>query len=157
MTDAFELLSNETRLAILLALWEAYDPRAVDNAVPFSELYDRIEIRDSGNFTYHLNKLTDHFIKKTDEGYQLRNAGFKIVRGVIAGAGLNLEEQRLQSTKIPRSCESCDGPVELSYEDGRLYQICTACEGNLGPGSTERDAHCLRQLQSRRPDQPDAR
>jgi len=24
--DAFKLLGNETRLAILLALWEAYDP-----------------------------------------------------------------------------------------------------------------------------------
>jgi transposase-like protein len=28
--------------------------------------------------------------------------------------------------------------VELSYEDERLYQICTECEGNIGPESTER-------------------
>jgi transposase-like protein len=27
--------------------------------------------------------------------------------------------------------------VELGYEDERLYQICTECEGNLGPESTE--------------------
>lgn len=38
VTEAFELLSDETRLAILFALWEAYDPNVADNALPFSAL-----------------------------------------------------------------------------------------------------------------------
>ncbi len=133
--DAFELLGDETRLAILLALWEAYDPRAEDNSVSFSTLYDRVNVRDSGTFTYHLDKLVGHFVEETGDGYRLRNSGRKIVRAVIAGAGL--EERRLPPTEIPRSCHTCGAPVELSYEDERLYQICTECEGNIGPGSTE--------------------
>lgn len=133
--DAFKLLSDETRLAILLALWEAYDPHAEDNSVPFSKLYDRVAVRDSANFTYHLNKLVGHYVEDTDDGYQLRNSGMQIVRTVIAGSGL--EDRRLPRTEIPRSCDHCSAPVELSYEDERLYQICTECEGNIGPESTE--------------------
>ena len=41
-TEAFGLLANETRLAILLALWEAKEPEKPrsEQAVPFSELYE---------------------------------------------------------------------------------------------------------------------
>lgn len=134
--DTFELLSNEIRLSILLALWEAYDPRAEDNTVSFSELFDRVGMDDSGNFSYHLNKLVGHLVEETASGYQLRNSGLKIIQAVIAGSGL--EERRLPPTEIPRSCYHCGAPVELSYEDERLYQICTECEGNIGPESTER-------------------
>jgi transposase-like protein/DNA-binding transcriptional ArsR family regulator len=136
VTDAFKLLSDEIRLAILLALWEVYDPHAENNAVSFSQLFDRVGVRDSGNFSYHLNKLIGHYVEETDDGYRLRNSGLKIVRAVIAGSGL--EKRRLPPTEIPRSCYHCGAPVELSYEDERLYQICTECEGNLGPESTEK-------------------
>ena len=133
--EAFKLLSDEIRLAILLALWEVYNPYAEDNAVSFSRLFDRIGVQDSGNFSYHLDRLVGHYVEKTDAGYRLRNSGLKIVRAVIAGSGL--ESRRLLPTEIPRSCYHCGAPVELSYEDERLYQICTECEGNIGPESTE--------------------
>ena len=136
VADAFELLSDEVRLAILLALWEAYDPGTENSAVSFSRLFDRVGMHDSGNFSYHLDRLVGHFVEATDDGYRLRNAGLTIVRAVIAGSGL--ETRRLPSTEIPRSCYHCGSPVELRYEDERLYQICTECEGNLGPESTER-------------------
>ncbi|OYR40522.1 hypothetical protein DJ82_07205 [Halorubrum sp. Ib24] len=136
VTEAFKLLSDEIRLAILLSLWEVYDPQAENNAVSFSQLFDRIGIHDSGNFSYHLDKLVGHYVEKTDDGYRLRNSGLKIVRAVIAGSGL--ETRRLPPTEIPRSCYHCGAPVELSYEDERLYQICSECEGNIGPESAER-------------------
>lgn len=135
-TDAFKLLSDETRLAILLALWEAHDPTATADSVTFSELYDRVNVRDSGTFTYHLDKLVGHFVEETAGGYRLRNSGLKIVRAVIAGSGL--EERQLPPTAIPRSCYYCDSQVELSYADERLYQICPECDGHVGPESTER-------------------
>lgn len=133
--DAFELLSNETRLAILLSLWEAYDPHAESNAISFSELYDRVSVRDSGTFTYHLNELVGNFVEEAADGYQLRNSGLKVVRAVIAGAGF--DGRRVPPTEIPRTCFHCRAPVQLSYEDERLYQICTGCEGNIGSSSTE--------------------
>lgn len=133
--EAFKLLSDETRLAILLGLWEAYEPHAEDNSVPFSTLYDRVSVRDSGTFTYHLDRLVGQYVEETDTGYQLRNSGHTIVRSIIAGAGL--QNPHLPPTPIPRTCYHCGGDVELSYEDERLYQICPDCEGHVGPGSTE--------------------
>lgn len=134
--DAFKLLSNETRLAILLALWEYYDPHHPADSVTFSELYDRVSLRDSGTFTYHLDKLVGHYVEETDGGYRLRNSGLKIVRSVIAGSGL--EERHLPPTEIPRSCYFCDVQLHLSYQDERLYQVCPECDGRVGPDSTER-------------------
>lgn len=133
--DAFELLSNETRLAILLALWEAYDPAAGENTVPFSALFERVSMRDTGTFSYHLEKLRGRFVAKTETGYRLRHAGHKLVQAIIAGSGLDQPE--LPPTDIPRSCDHCGAQVELSYKDERLYQICTECEGNVGPESME--------------------
>lgn len=134
--EAFKLLSDETRLAILLALWEAYDPLATDNTVPFSDLYDRVSVRDSGTFTYHLDKLIGNYVEAVDDGYQLRNSGLKLVRAVIAGWGL--DERELPPTEIPRSCTQCGATVELSYVDERLYHTCTECGGHIGPDSMER-------------------
>lgn len=60
--DAFGLLGNETRLAILQALGDAADP------LSFSELRDRVWVSDSGQFNYHLDQLTGPFVGQTDEG-----------------------------------------------------------------------------------------
>lgn len=67
-TEAFKQLGNETRLAILLVLWDGYEPFASDSSLTFSELYDRVEVADSGNFPYHLDQLTGHFVEETDAG-----------------------------------------------------------------------------------------
>lgn len=129
-TEAFELLGNDTRLAILLALWDAFDPYETKRSVAFSELYDRVDIRDSANFTYHLDKLTDHFVEKTNEGYKLRNAGLAIVRAIVAGAGL--DEQIVSPTELGISCHHCgDGRVDIRYQDEAVYLTCSECEGFL--------------------------
>lgn len=65
-TEAFALLGNETRLAILGALCERIDPVESDVAVRFSELCDRVVTTDSGQFTYHLERLTGQFVESTD-------------------------------------------------------------------------------------------
>jgi len=132
-TEAFELLGNETRLAILLVLWEAYDPTANDNAVSFSELYDRVEYDTTANFSYHLDKLEGHFVRKTDDGYVLRRGGRNIVQAIIAGTGL--EDPTFEPTEIDASCEICGAPTAVTYEHERAYQICTECEGRSSPES----------------------
>ena len=128
VVNALKLLSDETRLAILLAIWESYDPYGPDEAISFSELYDRVAVSDSANFTYHLNKLTDHFVEKTNDGYHLRNAGRVLVRTVIAGTGL--EETTTSVTEIGVSCTRCgEARMEISYRNGAVYLTCPACEG----------------------------
>lgn len=133
-TEAFELLSNETRLAILLALWEAYEPHENSNAISFSELRERVGVRDSGQFNYHLGKLDDRYIEETKDGYELNNSGLNIVQAVIAGTGLG--ETSLPRTEIDVACERCGAPTEIHYEDGFLYQTCTECQGHVGPQYT---------------------
>lgn len=127
-TDAFELLSDETRLAILLALWEAYEPGLTENPVSFSDLYDRVGLGDSGNFTYHLDRLTGHFVAETDEGYTLRDTGLTIVRAVIAGTGL--EQATVPPADLDMACTRCgERAVELRYQRGAVHLTCTNCEG----------------------------
>lgn len=133
--DAFKLLSNETRLGILLALWEAYDPHADDNSLSYTAIFDRVDVRDSGQFTYHLNKLVGHYIDETVEGYRLRTPGLKIVQTVISGTGV--KEDQLEPTEIGLSCYRCGAPVELSYDSEHLNHICTECEGNTRPNFDE--------------------
>lgn len=128
-TEAFELLSNGTRLDILLALWEAYDPHTGTAAVPFSALRERVGVRDSGQFNYHLNKLEGPYVRKTDGGYMLQPLGLKLVGTVIAGTGRG---GTLQRTEIDYDCDLCGAPTAITYEDGWLFHVCTECDGGLG-------------------------
>lgn len=127
VADAFELLANETRLAILLALWEVYDPHEGDDTVPFSELRDQVGIRDSGQFNYHLGKLEDRFVRKADQGYTLRRNGLLLVQSIIAGTGI--EEPALEPTEIDIPCEECGALTAVTYDNVYVYQVCTECDG----------------------------
>lgn len=134
-TEAFALLGNETRLAILLALWEAYDPGSNDNTLSFSELYDRVDYDNPGNFGYHLEKLTGQFIRQptAGAGYELRTAGLKLVQAVIAGSGI--QETNLEPSEVDRNCWLCGASAAVTYRDSVLYLVCTECEGRTTDGT----------------------
>ena len=132
--DAFALVGNETRLSILEALW-----MADEQPVSFSELRREVGMRDSAQFNYHLQQLTDHFVTQVDDGstsggssdgrsdggYAFRHAGEKIVRSVIAGSFT--ENPSLEPFPVEGSCYACDGSLEASYEDEMLAIDCTDC------------------------------
>ncbi|WP_207591414.1 DUF7351 domain-containing protein [Halomontanus rarus] len=128
--DAFALIGNETRLAILEALWAADD-----RPVPFSALRREVGMRDSAQFNYHLQKLTGHFITKVDgasdedgtgdDGYAFKHAGEKVVRSVIAGS-FN-EHPTFEPFAVEGSCFACNGALEARYDDERLTIVCTDC------------------------------
>jgi DNA-binding transcriptional ArsR family regulator len=137
--EAFATLSNETRLAILLALWDAHDSVNPDDGVPFSDLRERVGTRDSGQFNYHLEQLVGRFVRKVDDGYVLRRAGQKLVRTVIAGAGI--EEPTLERTPIDVPCPYCGGQTAVLYEDEWLYHVCTECEGGFAGSDAQPDGY----------------
>lgn len=56
-TDAFGVLGNDTRVAILEALAEATEPGYGQQAVRFSDIRERVGVDDSGRLNYHLDKL----------------------------------------------------------------------------------------------------
>ena len=118
--DAFALVANETRLSILESLW-----RADASPVRFSELRAAVGMRDSAQFNYHLGKLTDQFVRKVDEGYELRHAGEKVVRAVVAGSFT--EHPQLDPIAVGDPCVRCGADLRAHYEDERLAIRCPDC------------------------------
>ena len=123
--EAFALLGNETRIEVLQALHEATVEQGSDDPVPFSELYDRVDLDDSAHFNYHLKQLLDHFVRKTDEGYAFRTPGWKVVRSVFAGTFTGRTE--LGPFDAPGDCYDCGGDLEARYADERLAIACVDC------------------------------
>ncbi|MFB6139467.1 MAG: hypothetical protein ABEJ26_03425 [Halosimplex sp.] len=68
--ETFGLLSDETRVRILVVLAEA-----PAEGVRFSELRSRVGVSDSGQFNYHLDRLRDRLVTRTGEGYALTETG----------------------------------------------------------------------------------
>ncbi|WP_115863506.1 winged helix-turn-helix domain-containing protein [Halorussus litoreus] len=123
--EAFSVIANETRLSILEALW-----RAPERPVSFSELRREVEMRDSAQFNYHLKQLTDQFVVGTDDGYDFRQAGKKVVRAILAGS-FN-EHPELGPFEIDGSCANCGASLQAAYDDDVLAIDCTDCGKNHG-------------------------
>lgn len=134
--DAFALLADETRLAVLLALWQAHDRENDDKSLPFSEIFDRVDYDSPGNLNYHLGKLEGQFVQQREDGrYEIRTTGLKFVRSIIAGSGV--EDVTLEPTEIDQPCPFCDAPTTVSYRDGTAIHACTACPGAAPDADTE--------------------
>jgi len=123
--DAFAVLGNETRMEILRALGEA------DGPLSFSQLRERVGMRDSGQFNYHLDEVEGHFAAKTDEGYVLRETGRMVVEAVLSGAVTRAPV--MDPARIDDPCPLCGGPAAVAYEGGQIKHYCTECEGHYGP------------------------
>ncbi len=136
--EAFSVVGNETRLSILEALRQADD-----RPVRFSDLRETVEMRDSAQFNYHLQQLTDQFVVNTDDGYDLRYAGKKVVRAVIAGE-FN-QNPRWGPHELDADCVTCGGSLVAVYEDECIAIDCPDCghphgEYPFPPGGlTDRD------------------
>jgi hypothetical protein len=122
--EAFALLGNETRITILQELW-----LAPERPVAFSDLRKRVGMRDSAQFNYHLSKLTDHFVRQVDGGYEFQYAGEKVVRAILAGT---FTERVSLEFPVAGECFECGGSLEAAYADERLAIRCTDCESTYG-------------------------
>ena len=71
--DALTVLGNETRVAIPRELADA------ENALSFTDLRERVGIRDTGKFNYNLTKLCSCFVRETEGGYELGHAGTRVI------------------------------------------------------------------------------
>lgn len=117
--DAFEILGDDVRLGILRVLDDS------DGAVSFSELRAEVGVRDSGRFNYHLDRLRGHFIRKGEDGYELRYHGRKVVRTVLAGSFTDTAQ--IGPFSVRGSCYDCEGALEGVYEDERVTISCRDC------------------------------
>jgi DNA-binding transcriptional ArsR family regulator len=127
--EAFTVLGNEVRLEVLRTLGEADEPLA------YSELFERMEYDDPGNFSYHLDKLVDHFVAKTDAGYVLRRPGERVMEAILSGAVTTDPIREL--TRTEKSCPFCSASIEVGYEHERVTMHCPECSGLLGREESE--------------------
>jgi DNA-binding transcriptional ArsR family regulator len=152
--QAFQLLSDETRLEILRTLWEAQDSTD-PSPMRFAELRDRLGTEDPGRLNYHLNRLTKHFVHRTDEGYELREAGTRIVRVLLSGTAI--DDPEIEPVDVNVSCWYCGGQPQLHYRDGWRSLECTSCDARcvdtFPPGVISRNEFPPSGLLDRTPDE----
>lgn len=141
--EAFALLGNETRIRMLRELWRRAHEGAGDRAepVPFSELQSAVGARDSGNFSYHLDRLVGPFVERAPEGYVIRRAGTHVVRAILAGTVT--DDPSFGPVELDETCYRCGASITVSYSDGRLYTRCTACEGAIDADGGAITAHSV--------------
>ncbi|MFD1568883.1 ArsR/SmtB family transcription factor [Halolamina litorea] len=121
VAEAFSLLGDETRVAVLRTLAEA-----ADEPLGFAELRERVGVEDSGRFNYHLGKLVDRFVRKDDEGYRLTYAGTRVVGAIHEGTYAAGEP--LEPVRVGADCPACGDVLELSYAEERITVACRDCE-----------------------------
>lgn len=116
---AFSMLSDETRLDILRALYAADEP------LSFSELRERVGTRDSGQFNYHLGKLTEHFVDQGEAGYELGPAGVRVLGAVFSGSYDGTAH--IDPIPIEKACPLCEGALTAGYDESYLAVTCDDC------------------------------
>lgn len=116
---AFWLLSDETRIAILRALWDASN-----DPLSFTELRERVGNPDSGQFNYHLGKLREHFVSKGEDGYTLTQAGREVVRAVLAGS--LTDQPHVEAAPIDGHCPECGASLVVRYDEYGIVD-CSEC------------------------------
>ncbi|PSQ15873.1 ArsR family transcriptional regulator [Halobacteriales archaeon QS_8_69_26] len=117
---AFELLGHETRLRILAELDDA------DDRVQFGDLRDRVGADDPGRFNYHLQELTDRFVRRSDEGYRIAPAGRRVVGAVRSGT--LTKEMAAEPTAVDGSCTICDADLVAEFDGDTVRIRCVDCE-----------------------------
>lgn len=119
--EAFQLLGHEIRVQILLALW-----RASDHTLGFAELYDAVDVDDSGQFTYHLSKLEGRFVRHADDTYELLYAGHRVIDAIQSG--VFHERLDIDPAELETDCIECGTALTFVYRDHVARVSCSDCE-----------------------------
>lgn len=121
--DTYAALTDETRVRILVALAEQYDEAWSSGWFSFSELRDRVGVKDTSRFSYHLDELQDEFVQKVDGRYRPRVAALEIVSAIRAGT-YDDETVTIGRQQTEHECPHCEQPLVASYRDHHLSVGC---------------------------------
>ncbi|WP_049979740.1 DUF7351 domain-containing protein [Halolamina rubra] len=119
---AFSLLGEATRLEIVTAL----NGLRAGTSMAFSDLYDQVDVADSAQFNYHLDRLVPHFVEKGEGGYALTQRGSRIARAVTAGS--YTESPAREPFETAGECYACgEAGLVARYEDEQFVVDCPDC------------------------------
>jgi DNA-binding transcriptional ArsR family regulator/transcription elongation factor Elf1 len=131
--ELFGLLGDGTRLEIVRALGEAGGPLA------FAALRERVGVADSGNFNYHLGRLTGVLVRDAAEGYELTRSGAAVFGSILAGT--YTADAAVEPITPGWDCQLCGGEMAVDYADERARVRCRDCGAGaqfpFPPGSVE--------------------
>ena len=128
---AFSLLADKTRVRIIEELGNA--TVSPDTGIPrlsYADLKSRVDIRDSGRFNYHLQKLLDNYVAKEEPGYRLRWPGMVLYRALVAGLLTNEVNLSIGRFPVGIDCQRCGEPVEAHLYETLFRVRCWSCDAN---------------------------
>lgn len=120
--ESFSLLSDPTRVKILLALSETRQDSWSQCGMSYSDLRATVDIEDGGRFNYHLDQLRDEFVASEDGHYWLSAAGSRIVDEVYAKTPTGTHDHR--EGKLTYSCTETGEPLTATIEHGVFAVEC---------------------------------
>jgi len=122
--DALLVAAHEIRLDILRALWDAES-----HALSFSDLRKAVDIRDTGQFNYHLSKLEGRFVAHVEDRYELLYPGHRLVDAVQSG----VFDREIDRRELPvdSTCRDCGHDLVFTYREfvGRVR--CPRCDETI--------------------------
>lgn len=117
---AFELVAHETRVAVLEELQSADG-----GPLPFGEIRERVGVEDPGQCHYHVDRLRDRFVRKTEAGYELSPAGWQLIGALLSGGVTSSLPDR--TVPADGSCSACGGDIEATLRDAGVTVDCVDC------------------------------
>ncbi|MFC7138908.1 winged helix-turn-helix domain-containing protein [Halosimplex aquaticum] len=116
-TAVFELLADETRLAIVRELAAERQSNWQWAGATFAELRRAVGVEDAGNFSYHLEKLCGPLVVKDGDEYHLRNRGVQLVGAVESGRYTGPGDPFREEVAYDCPHSRCDRSLVGVYDD----------------------------------------
>ena len=138
MVDALDALGNRQRLELLFTFADAErEQQQQPLSMTFSELYDRVDVESSSQFSYHLSQLVGQFVAKGPDGYHLTQGGAKLVRAIRSGVYASTPQ--FDAVDISGACPRCEAAsLVATLADERFVVRCDACRTPLVTNSFPR-------------------
>ena len=132
--DAFALLGAPTRMATLSAFADAARDGERPVTLTFTDLFEATDEETSAGFAYHLRQLRGHYLEKVNQddgeaGYQLTDAGRRVVRTLAAGA--YTERVDREPVAVPEPCPLCGGDLRAATADNVVTVGCMDCDRDV--------------------------
>lgn len=118
-SNPFALVGNEIRAEMLRVIADAGE-------LSFSELRSRTDHDlDSTQVNYHLHQLVGPLVKKTDSGYRLHAAGYRVNRALQA---VTFPRRDRRAVDAEFDCHHCQTRVEAIFDGGFITVQCPGCD-----------------------------
>ena len=120
----FDVLGDETRVAIVRALANVRRDAWQWSGLTFAELRRAVGVRDTGNFSYHLDKLRGSLVVKDGDEYKLLNQGMRLAGAMEAGSYTTRGQSKQGTLEYTCPAPNCPNDLEAHYEQQHFWIGC---------------------------------